>query len=390
MSRPIRLGILATHPIQYYSPLYRALSREVELQVFYAHQPTPEEQGHGFGVAFSWDVDLLEGYSSEFLANRSRDAAGNGFASYDTPEVGDRIRKGNFDAFLLMGWHARCYIQALFACRRAGVPVMVRGDSQLDASVPLPRRMAKRVLYPAFVRQFDACLSVGTRSDEYFRHFQAKRVVRAPHFVDNEFFRTRAAANVPNRAELRARLGIEPDARVALFAGKFVDKKRPLDFVRAIASAGASMTGLMVGDGELRATCEGEAGRLRAPVRFAGFLNQQAIVEAYAASDVLVLPSDARETWGLVVNEAMASGIPAVVSRAVGCAPDLVVPNATGLQFDLGDVSALGLLLRDLSSAGSRLEEMGAAAQSRVLEQFTVERARDGVLQAVDDVRIRA
>jgi glycosyltransferase involved in cell wall biosynthesis len=72
-----------------------------------------------------------------------------------------------------------------------------------------------------------------------------------------------------------------------------------------------------------------------------GFVNQSELPAVYGSADLLVLPSDGQETWGLVVNEAMACGIPAVVSDAVGCGPDLIEPGRTGATFPLGDVAAL-------------------------------------------------
>ena len=72
-----------------------------------------------------------------------------------------------------------------------------------------------------------------------------------------------------------------------------------------------------------------------------GFRNQTELPGLYAAADVLVLPSDGDETWGLVVNEAFACGLPAVVSDAVGCGPDLVEEGATGAVFALDDVGSL-------------------------------------------------
>src|SRR3954468_15941109 len=73
---------------------------------------------------------------------------------------------------------------------------------------------------------------------------------------------------------------------------------------------------------------------------FAGFLNQTEISKAYVAADVLVLPSDYSETWGLVVNEAMASGLRCVISDRCGCAPDLG-PEAGNLIFPCGDAQGL-------------------------------------------------
>ena len=75
---------------------------------------------------------------------------------------------------------------------------------------------------------------------------------------------------------------------------------------------------------------------------FVGFLNQSEISRAYVAADCLVLPSDATETWGLVVNEAMASGLPCIVSNACGCAEDLVEPIRPDLCYPVGDISRAG------------------------------------------------
>ena len=75
---------------------------------------------------------------------------------------------------------------------------------------------------------------------------------------------------------------------------------------------------------------------------FVGFLNQSEISRAYVAADCLVLPSDANETWGLVVNEAMASGLPCIVSNACGCAEDLVEPIRPDLCYPVGDISRAG------------------------------------------------
>jgi glycosyltransferase involved in cell wall biosynthesis len=172
---------------------------------------------------------------------------------------------------------------------------------------------------------------------------------------------------------------------VFLFAGKFIEKKRPLDFVRALAEAdrrGAAVAGLMVGDGPLRADCEAAASEMGAPIRFAGFLNQSQMVSAYAAADVLVLPSDGRETWGLVVNEAMACGRPAIVSDAVGCGPDLVLAGRTGDRFPLGDIGALAELLVTYAGRPEMARAMAQAARERLVE-FSLQAAVDGIVRAM-------
>jgi len=384
MPERIRLGVLATHPIQYHAPVYRALAgrADVDLTVYFATRPTAEEQGIGFGVPFEWDVDLTSGYRAEWLHNLAEGNPAASFTASDTPEIASIVRDGRFDAFLVMGWHARTYWQAITACWRHDVPVLVRGDSQLLTDGNRSKRLAKRVVYPLFMRRFAACLSVGTRSEEYFRHYGARRVIRSPHFVDNTFFATAAGRLAPERDAIRARWRLPDDALVCLFAGKLVEKKRPIDVLRAIERLpGRNVWALFAGDGELRYECEAEAERLGVQARFVGFLNQSEIPAAYAASDVLLLPSDARETWGLVVNEAMASGRPVIVSQAAGCVPDLVVSGRTGYVVPLGDQERLARCVLRLDEDRALCSRMGREARDHVMA-FSVDAAAEGILSA--------
>jgi glycosyltransferase involved in cell wall biosynthesis len=117
-------------------------------------------------------------------------------------------------------------------------------------------------------------------------------------------------------------------------------------------------------------------------VSFTGFLNQGEIAKAYVAADALVLPSDYGETWGLVVNEAMACGLPAIVSDRVGCGPDLVVPGVTGQVFPFGEVEGLAGIFAEWAASPQSVREMGRAAERRVRDEYTVQAATDGVAAA--------
>jgi glycosyltransferase involved in cell wall biosynthesis len=385
-----RVGVLATHPVQYYGPWYRTLALCVDLEVFFAHRPPPRQQGDGFGVGFEWDVPLLDGYRHRFLRNRASRRDPSTFMGCDTPEIATLVRDGRFDAFVVHGWASRSYWQAIAACRRTGTPVLVRGDSQLETARSRLRRALKYPLYRLFIPRFDAYLVVGERARAYLAHYGAdpRRMFFSPHAVDNRFFGERADAARAHRAALRDRWGLPKNAVVFLFSGKLVDKKRPGDFVQAVAAAAGrdrAVWGLVVGDGALRASLEAATGEAGAPIRFAGFLNQTAMPEAYAVSDALVLPSDGGETWGLVVNEAMASGLPAVVSDAVGCGPDLVRAGETGQVFPCADVDALAARLGELAADRAGLAAMGAAARRHV-EGYSLERATEAVMAALEVV----
>ena len=136
--------------------------------------------------------------------------------------------------------------------------------------------------------------------------------------------------------------------------GKFQPQKRPGDIIKAMAKNQKSESRkqkalvVFVGSGELENELRALAMREDVRVHFAGFKNQSELPACYAAADALVLPSD-NETWGLVVNEAMACGTPAIVSNAVGCAPDMIDEGKTGFTFPAGDADALAERLAKLA-----------------------------------------
>jgi glycosyltransferase involved in cell wall biosynthesis len=208
----------------------------------------------------------------------------------------------------------------------------------------------------------------------------------SPHAVDNDYFRRGAERLRPRREELRKAWQVPVSGTVFLFAGKFIPSKRPEDFARAIGEAArheAGITGLMVGDGPLRSRLEELARAHDWPVRFTGFLNQSQMPEAYACSDALVVTSES-ETWGLVVNEAMSSGLPVIVNDQVGCSDDLV-DAATGKTYCCGDVPELAEHLVRLAREPEHRRALGEAASQHV-DKYSITRAVQGVLETVRHV----
>jgi glycosyltransferase involved in cell wall biosynthesis len=265
--------------------------------------------------------------------------------------------------------------------------MLVRGDSHLIDSKPVPLRIAKRLILGRWLPRFSRYLTVGKLNEDYYQFYGADRRKFFPvrHFVDNERFATQAKQARIKRPQLRSRWGINKDAVVFLFAGKFIDKKRPMDVVRAIESLhlkNMAVHLLMVGDGQLRAGCEQYAREKHLPVSFTGFLNQNEIAEAYVSSDVLVLPSSYAETWGLVANEAMSCGLPAIVSDRVGCGPDLVSPGTTGTVFPATDVVALARAMTTYADDVSLAKEQGANA-NKYVSDFSVTAAADNTIAAL-------
>lgn len=389
-----RLAVVTTHPVQYNAPWFRHLAQRADVEVFYGHRQTPGGQSAaGFGVEFEWDRDLLSGYRHHWLRNVARRPGGSSFFGYDTPEIGGELARGGFDAVVIFGWNTRMALQTVAAARALGMPALMRGDSHLGQRRARWKRAAKYPLYRALLPRV-AHLYVGRLNRVYLEHYgvPAQRLFFAPHCVDNAFFRAGSArARASGEAvRLRDALGIPRDAFVVAAVGKLLPNKRVRDLVAACAAAAAThpdanVYGLVVGDGPERASLEAQAascGRMR----FAGFRNQTELPAVYAAADAVVLGSES-ETWGLVVNEAMACGLPAIVSTGVGCAPDLIDEERTGLVYPTGDVNALARALLRLRSLQLTNPVVLADAVVRKLDMYSVETATQGLEEAVRTLR---
>ena len=390
MSAP-RIGILTSHAIQYYSPIFRELAKVADVKVFFAHRATLEDQaGAGYGVPFEWDCDLLSGFDHVFLKNVSARPGVGHFFGCDTPAIAGEIGRGGFDAFLVTGWHLKSYWQAARACRSFGVPVLVRGDSKLATPRHPLKRLLKSLVYPRLFHSFDAFLAVGERSREYFLHYGAdpKYVFFSPHCVDTAWFAARAAEAAVRRAELREAAGTRPGELQILFVGRLIDVKRPLDLVSAcvhLARRGRPARLWIVGAGPLETAVRRSASAAGVPVYWAGFRNQSELPAYYAAADLLMLASDIHETWGLVVNEAMACGLPVVVSSGAGCAGEIVVEGRTGAVFPPGDPDAASRAIeRLLPRLGSKDLTSELRRMSTVYSPLS---AAAGIVEAAASVR---
>jgi len=385
-----KIGILTSHPIQYQSPIFRQLASISDLDVFFAHEQSPQDQADaGFNVRFNWDIDLLDGYRSRYLDNISRNPSVSRFAGCDTPEIKNIIRENGFDGFIVTGWNLKSFWQAITACRRAGVPVLVRGDSRHTRRTPVYKRIVKSVVYPWLLNQLDACLYVGKSNREYLQSYGVpeNRLYFSPHCVDNIRFSEQSMKYKDSVYETRKAMGISEHAYVCLFVGKFIDIKRPIDLVRAaekLITSGMQITCIFAGSGPLEASIREESRKLGVPAVFPGFVNTGSIAKYYSLADVLVLPS-ASETWGLVVNEAMACGVPVVVSSEVGCAPDLVRPGETGMVYSVGDTDEMATSIKtvlDLNVYHSLKSDL-----KRVIDEYSPENAARGMLDAVNTLK---
>lgn len=337
LPRRLRCVIVATHPIQYNTPWMKALGSGSDLEaiVYYCSLGNASEQGAaGYGKGFEWDVDLLAGYRWRVLENRAFRPSIHGFWGLSTPGIDESLMEDDPDAVILLGWHFRAAFQALAAAHKLGLKVLARSDSHLRSFRPPWRTHAREVSHRVLLRRFDGCLAVGSWSRDYFLHFGVpeEHVFVVPHSVDSERFRpVPGVERVDSIRRSIVRFG---------FVGRLVEGKGVEVVIEAsalLAREGFDLELVVAGDGPALSSLRELARGAEAPARFVGFVNQAGMPDFLRQLDCLVLPSYS-ETWGIVVNEALACGVPSIVSHLVGCSGDFRPPAV--LVAEAGVVSA--------------------------------------------------
>jgi glycosyltransferase involved in cell wall biosynthesis len=384
------LAVIETHPVQYHAPVYRELQRNWGIPVTAIYGSDFSVAGYRdreFGATFAWDTDLLSGYSSRFLS-RVGEGGASAAGEVTTRGLRDALVEVAPDAVMVLGYRPRFHREAFLAARRAGIPILFRGETtdharQRNALKTWARDQALRWFY----RRCERLLYVGQRSHEHFHRLGCPedKLGFSPYCVDTTPFQSDEQARARLRDLTRAALQISVDKKAVLFSGKLSGRKGPDILLRAIkqlpAEARERIVVLFLGSGELQDALQSLARQTPAiPAHFLGFQNQTQLSQYYHAADLLALPSVQSETWGLVVNDALHHGLPCLVSDAVGCAPDLIEPGKTGEVFETGSTESLAQAICRILPLTERAETRARCREK--VSAYTTEKAAAGIAQA--------
>jgi glycosyltransferase involved in cell wall biosynthesis len=379
----LRVAHLVSHPIQYFAPLYRELAArpEIDLTVYFFSDATVRPYfDPGFGRNVAWDVELLGGYRHVFVPSARATPIGGPFWRRRNLDVARELLLRPPDVIWAHGYAHLTTWLAFAAARLRGVPFLIREEQTLLRQRPRWRRALKAMPLRILLRSAHG-LAVGEANRDYLLRYglPQERIFSAPYCVDNATFRRRAADLASSRRALRLSFGVTDDAPVVLFVGKFDPQKNVRRLLEAFEVVRREQDAwlLLVGDGVMAREIRAQAAeRVLTP----GFLNQSEVTRAYAAADILALPS-AAETWGLVVNEAMNFGLPVVVSDRVGCGRDLVRDGANGFVVPHDDVAELARALEALVGDADLRRRMGASSR-KLVSQYTITACADGIVHA--------
>jgi len=305
-----------------------------------------------------WKEDRKEAnYEHVFLKNVPFPlSADKAFTLNFNYNIFSELMKSRPDRVIVTGWDSPATLAALLYCKRMRKEIILYSVSTIH------ERSLQRTVFKPYVRQlirfFDGFLSAGTASTEYLKSLGAKKNIEIFYnTVDVDHFMREGLMSHHERNRERAKHGLKPGAKILLFSGRLVPIKKVDMLIKAFNAMGAENNDLellIVGYGPEEAKLK-ELSRGDARIRFLGHRDVKEIPRLYGMCDILVLPS-IEETWGLVVNEAMACGCAVVVSDRCGSSRDLVSGN--GIVFEGGNQAALIEALRSILCSESRLREM--------------------------------
>lgn len=321
----------------------------------------------GHDNVYAWDlVDGARGFRRTILQ-----------ATYDGSRRARRqaIEKMNAtlsrvrpDVVAIPGWALPDALMALIWCQRHRTPAVLMSESTAWDS---PRHPLKEWLKRRVVGQCSAALVGGSSHVEYAVELGMPReaVWSGYDIVDNSHFTQGADAARASAPAQRQRLGL--DRPYFLASARFLPQKNLMTLIEAYALSLDRDAGhdhgwdlVLLGDGPLRGTLEARRGQLALDGRLhmPGFVQYPELPAYYGLASAFVHASTT-EPWGLVVNEAMASGLPVVVSRRCGCAADLVRHGQNGFTIDPENLPAMATLLREMTTATFPLTEMAQASR---------------------------
>ena len=395
-----KLAIISTHPIQYYAPLFRLLSQadELKIKVYYlwGKDTAGKKFDPGFGKDVEWDIPLLNGYGYSFVENVSKNPGTHHFFGINNPDLIRQINKWQPNAFLIFGWNLFSHLKVMLHFKNH-IPLYFRGDSTLLDEAPGTRKILRRIFLRWVYKHIDYAFYVGTRNKEYYLAHGLKehQLIFAPHAVDNKRFMENGEDKKLEAMQWRRKLGIKDDNFVILFAGKLESKKNPSLLLETFIKWQNPKTHLIfVGNGVQEEELK-KIASFNPAIHFLPFQNQSIMPVVYRLGDLFVLPSQGPgETWGLSVNEAMACGLPVLVSDKVGCAVDLIRQGENGFIFKSNDQNELIKLFNkccytyEPAIAGmldlNKLKQMGLKS-SEIIEQYSIDILAENITHTIKD-----
>ena len=390
MSSPLaklRIATISENAIQFYVPLYRHIVADgrLDLQVLFLTDRGERPFKVG-GATVKHERSMLEGYPWKRMSNWSPFQNTFGFFDNFDPQLYTELTRGGYDAAWFDGYAYASMWLGFATCMRAGIPLILRGESESFFPRSRFRNLAKHAILEPLFRRMDAFLYIGQCNREFYEEFgvPSKKLFYMPYGIDNSMFQATPELKDRWRQDVRAELGLGANTCVFIYTSKHRNPKRPGDAVAAFCALPPELdiALIMLGDGDLRPEAERifrDRGRGHR-VFFLGSRLYSQLPQMLAAADVFVFTSI--ENWGMAINEALAAGLAVITSDQVAGWLNMVSPGVNGFIFRAGFIQALTAHMITLAVNRHLVESMKHASLERA-RTFGFSQMTDGLVRAV-------
>lgn len=254
------------------------------------------------------------------------------------------------DILIIGGYEQPSYIFLAFMARMYGVPTILLFDGLAPSRIHLCKNNLKFYIKNMIIKNFKAFWVNGEISKRYFSEcfgVKMESIFNQYLTVDDSIFRKNLSNKNKIKLQLREKLNINLSDKIILYSGRFINRKRVTDIIEAIhniqkKNIESHITLLLIGDKEEKKIkiYKDISNKYNINLIFGGFIEQSILYQYYYCSDLLVLPSE-DEPWGLVVNEAVYSEIPILISNDCGSAFNLVYENKNGCVYNCGAIDEM-------------------------------------------------
>lgn len=361
----------------YRIPLFQGLAKHPALDVcVYFCAKTHEERKWNILESDQYDHTILQGVTFELP----------GIIYHINPSIVLRLLKGKYDAVILGGISDFTTQVAFFITKIINVPVILWSE-ETGIKQSLLRRIAN-TFKKHIVRNVDTIIVPGTMSRNFHTEMTSapERVFVAPNIVENELFIKKSSELRKEKEKLKQELGIG-NQKMILFVGQLIERKGVEYLIRAyrrLKREHSDICLVILGDGALKSDLENVcANNGIKDVRFTGWVSEEAKIVYYSVADIFVLPT-LEDVWGMVVNEAMACGLPLVSTKSSGSAVDMIMPGENGLIVDAEDVEQLYSAMKTIISNEELAKKMGSKSLEVARNRYNLGNMVEGFVSAIE------
>lgn len=374
--KKLKVALIHNIVAPYRIPLFNELAKNPNLDLHvYFESKSEKNRDWIVNLDNSFKYKVLDGYTLNI---------GKQVYYHINPAIFKELFFGKYDIIISAGYSSFTNQIAFFISKLLRKPfILWSGSTENEPSL---LRTLSSPLIKFIVRNSDSFIAYGTNAKKYLMKLGASedKIFISFNTVDTEFFKKECAKIKGNQTALKQNLGIN-HKHIILYVGQLIERKGAKYLLHAHKKLADELDiGLvLVGSGnqkdELIKLCDEHKIK---NVYFIDFVQRENMPQYYSIADVFVLPS-LEEVWGLVINEAMACGLPVISTNKTGASKDLIEDNANGYIIPEKDSDYLYRSLNKIINNSALSEEMGKESNKIITERITINNATKGFQNAI-------